>query len=372
MPSAESEQARAIKKHWVISADCHVLEPPDLWERRVAPKFRHRLPRMELDDRGRKTLVVEGQRPTRIRDFSLEGDDLERAKGGSWEAAKRHADLDRDGIDAEVVYPNRGLLMWASPDPEHQTEMCRVWNDWAIEVFPPDQKRSLPVAAIAPRNVGAAVREVERVARLGYRVVFLPVQVADQPYNLPLYEPLWAAVQDAGLPVSFHVGTGKDPRTASGNGGAILNYVWHALSTAIEPVTQLCVSGVLQRFPGLRFATVEAGIGWLAWTLWVMDEGYRKHHFWVAPKLEMLPSEYFRRQGYATFQDDPVGLETRGWIGVENLMWGDDYPHHEGTWPRSREVIDRTMGGLTDEERRQVLGLTAAKLYGFELDEGRV
>ena len=120
--------------------------------------------------------------------------------------------------------------MWASPDPEHQTEMCRVWNDWAIEVFPPSQQRSLPVAAIAPQNVETAVTEVERVARLGYRVVFLPVQVPDQPYNLPLYEPLWAAIQDAGLPISFHVGTGKDPRTASGNGGAILNYVWHALS----------------------------------------------------------------------------------------------------------------------------------------------
>ena len=365
----QSTANTAAKKYFIVSADCHVLEPPDLWERRIAPKFRHRLPKMELDDRGRKTLIVEGQRSTRIRDFSLAGDDLERAKSGSWDPAKRHKDLDRDGIDAEVVYPNRGLLMWASPDHEHQTEMCRVWNDWAIEVFPTSQKRSLPVAAIAPQNVETSVKEVERVAKLGYRAVFLPVQVPDQPYNLPLYEPLWAAIQETGMPMSFHVGTGKDPRTATGNGGAILNYVWHALATAIEPVTQMCVSGILQRFPQLKFATVEAGIGWLAWTLWVMDEGYQKHHFWVAPKLEMLPSEYFRRQGYSTFQDDPIGLETRKWIGPENLMWGDDYPHHEGTWPRSQEVIDRTMSDLSDEERHKVLGLTAARLYGFDIPE---
>ena len=229
----QSTANTAAKKYFIISADCHVLEPPDLWERRIAPKFRHRLPKMELDDRGRKTLIVEGQRSTRIRDFSLAGDDLERAKSGSWDPAKRHKDLDRDGIDAEVVYPNRGLLMWASPDHEHQTEMCRVWNDWAIEVFPTSQKRSLPVAAIAPQNVETSVKEVERVAKLGYRAVFLPVQVPDQPYNLPLYEPLWAAIQETGMPMSFHVGTGKDPRTATGNGGAILNYVWHALATAI-------------------------------------------------------------------------------------------------------------------------------------------
>ena len=81
----------------------------------------------------------------------------------------------------------------------------------------------------------------------------------------------------------------------------------------------------------------------------------------------MPPSEYFRRQGYATFQDDPVGLETRKWIGIDRLLWGDDYPHHEGTWPRSQEAIDRTMGDLTEPERRQVLGLNAAQLYGFEL-----
>src|SRR5712692_8584932 len=145
------------------------------------------------------------------------------------------------------------------------------------------------------------------------------------------------------------------------------NYVVHALSTAIEPVVQLCASGVLERFPKLRFGTVEAGIGWLAWTLWVMDEGYKKHHFWVAPKLPMLPSDYFRRQGFATFQDDPIGLQTRQWVGIENLLWGDDYPHHEGTWPRSQAVIERTMADLTEDERQKVLGLNAAKLYGFEV-----
>ncbi len=366
-PESQAATPKPQKKYFVVSADCHVLEPPDLWERRIEAKFRHRLPRMERDSKGNKVLVVEGGRPTRIRDFALEGDDLERAKAGRPDLETRLRDLDRDGIDAEVIYPNRGLLMWASPDPAHQTAMCRVWNDWALEVFGPQQHRCAPVAAIAPKDVEPAVTEVQRVAKMGYRTVFLPVQVQDQPYNLPLYDPLWAAIQDTGMPISFHVGTGRDPRTATGNGGAILNYVVHALSTAIEPVVQLCASGVLGRFPQLRFGTVEAGIGWLAWTLWVMDEGYKKHHFWVAPKLPMLPSDYFRRQGFATFQDDPIGLETRKWVGIDNLLWGDDYPHHEGTWPRSQAVIERTMADLTEDERQKVLGLNAAKLYGFEV-----
>ena len=367
MAASENTTTKPTKKYFLVSADCHVLEPPDLWERRIEAKFRHRLPRVEIDEKGYKVLIVEGGRPLRIRDFTLEGEDLQRAKGGRPDLESRMKDLDRDGIDAEVIYPNRGLLMWASPDPAMQTAMCKVWNDWAIEVFGPQKKRCAPVAAVAAKDVESAVKEIHRVAKMGYRTVFLPVQVQDQPYNLPLYDPLWAAIQETGIPISFHVGTGKDPRTATGNGGAIINYVCHALSTAIEPVVQFCASGLCERFPNLRFGTVEAGIGWLAWTLWVMDEGYKKHHFWVAPKMRMLPSDYFRRQGFATFQDDPIGIENRKWVGIENLLWGDDYPHHEGTWPRSQEVIDRTMNELTEEERRNVLGLNAAKLYGFEV-----
>ena len=161
---------------------------------------------------------LRGRKKKRIRDFTLSGEDLERAKGGTFDLVRRQQDLARDGIDAEVIYPNRGLLMWTSPDPAMQTAMCRVWNDWAIEVFNPAQKRSIPTAAIAPQDVDTAVQEVQRVAKLGYKTVFLPVTVPDQPYNLPLYDPLWAAIQETGMPMSFHVGTGKDPRTASGNG----------------------------------------------------------------------------------------------------------------------------------------------------------
>jgi predicted TIM-barrel fold metal-dependent hydrolase len=89
----------------------------------------------------------------------------------------------------------------------------------------------------------------------------------------------------------------------------------------------------------------------------------------VFPKLQMLPSEYWRRQGYSSFQDDPVGLELYRWIGADHLLWGNDYPHHEGTWPHSDEAIERTMGHLPETEKRKILGLNAAKLYGFEVPE---
>jgi predicted TIM-barrel fold metal-dependent hydrolase len=133
-------------------------------------------------------------------------------------------------------------------------------------------------------------------------------------------------------------------------------------------VANLCASGVLERFPRLRFASIEAGIGWVAWALGAMDEAYRKHHMWVRPRLPLLPSEYFRRQGYASFQEDPAGLALVAEFDLEdNFLWANDYPHHEGTWPHSAEAIERTMARLGDAQRAKILGLNAARLFGFEL-----
>jgi len=232
-----------------------------------------------------------------------------------------------------------------------------------------------PAAAIATADLEGSIAEVKRVAKLGFRALTLPCKPVwgahdvDHPnYNLPVFDPLWAVIQDANLPITFHVSTGRDPRASRGNGGAVINYVSHSLSPTIEPVANLCASGVLSRFPKLRFATIEAGIGWVAWLLDGMDEAYRKHHFWVRPKLAKLPSEYFREHGFASFQEDPAGLAVAESMNLaDNFMWGNDYPHHEGTWPHSAEAIERTMGHLSDGARAKILGLNAARLFGFEV-----
>ncbi|MCZ6807548.1 MAG: amidohydrolase family protein, partial [Deltaproteobacteria bacterium] len=189
-------------------------------------------------------------------------------------------------------------------------------------------------------------------------------------YNLPEFDPLWACIQDVDLPVTFHVSTGRDPRTSRGNGGAVINYAVHSLAPTMEPIANLCSSGVLDRFPKLCFGSVEAGIGWVPWAISALDEAYRKHHMFVRPKLEMLPSEYFRRNGFATFQEDKPGLDlAREHNLTDNFMWANDYPHHEGTWPHSAQAIERTMTALDDGERAKILGLNAARVFKFEVPE---
>ena len=367
----------APNKYFMVSADCHANEPGNLWAERIEPQYRDRLPRVITDDNGVQWRVAEGYRPDRLRLGNLEGEDHLRNQVGA-DPRQRLVDQERDGIDAEVVFPNKGLAMWATPDPVFAMAQCRVWNTWAWETFGAYVDRMSPAAALATGDLEGSIAEVQRVAKLGFRILTLPCKPifgghdVDHPnYNLPTFDPLWAAIQDADLAITFHVSTGRDPRASRGNGGAVINYVSHSLSPTIEPVANLCASGVLERFPRLRFATIEAGIGWLPWLLTAMDEAYLKHHFWVRPKLPKLPSEYFRRHGFASFGEDRPGLDLAESHGLtDNVMWANDYPHHEGTWPHSAEAIERTMGGLSDRARAKILGLNAARFFGFQVPDG--
>lgn len=367
-------------KYLMISADCHCNEPGSLWWTRIDKKFQPRLPHVEVDEKGEKWMVVEGYQKSRLRarnigDAPKGGED--RLRGDAGRAPEdRIRDHARDGIDAEILFPNKGLSIWATQDIEFANAQARVWNDWAWETFGPYNRFMSPMAAIITADVDVAIAEIERTAKMGFRGVMLPSKPvwgahdARHPnYNLPLYDPMWAVIQDLDLPITFHISTGMDPRAARKDGGAVINYVTHACTTVIEPMSCLCASGVLERFPKVRFALIECGIGWVPWALGAMDEAYRKHHLWAYPKLKQMPSDYFRQHGAASFQEDPNGLKlVESCNLVSNFMWANDYPHAEGTWPHSAEAIERQMQHLSDESRARILGLNMAKMFNFDVD----
>jgi predicted TIM-barrel fold metal-dependent hydrolase len=375
----------AKKKYFMVSVDTHLTPPFHLFGERIDAKFRDLLPRIEVRD-GARWMVQHGLRAEKLVEPVLQGEDLLRTKAGAGLSSieefspieKRVRDQDLDGVDAEVIFPNGpALLMWAGGNPEFSMAQAQVWNDWSLEFCRPYRHRCYPAAAVPTADIDAAIAEVERVAKAGARVLTLPNKpiwgpddVSNPNYNLPIYDRFWAAVVDHELPITFHVASGKDPRAARGNGGAISNYVVHALAPTLEPVVALCGSGVLERFPRLRFATIEANAGWLPWTLDMMDEAYLKHHFWVRPKLKHLPSEYFRMNGAASIGEDRSALLTAGPYRLEdNLMWANDFPHHEGSWPHSAEAIERLFGTLGEDTRAKMLGLNAARFFGFDIPD---
>jgi len=364
------------EKYVMISADCHCNEPNGLWHKRLPDKYQNRLPRIEVDASGVKWLVSEGMQRSRLLDSHLEGEDHIRNKAG-YDPLDRIKDHRRDGVDAEIIFPNKGLSMWATNDAEFGSAQCRVWNDWAWETFGPYNDFMSPMAAIMTADIDLAIAEIKRVAQVGFRGIALPCKPiwgahdARHPnYNMALFDPMWAVIQDCDLPITFHISTGRDPRAARKDGGAIINYAAHALSPTIEPISCMCASGVLERFQKLRFAAIECGIGWVPWALDAMDEAYRKHHLWAFPKLKQLPSEYFRQHGAASFQEDAAGLRlAEPFKLVENFLWANDYPHAEGSWPHSAEAIERQMQQLDDDQRAQILGLNAARMFKFDPDK---
>jgi predicted TIM-barrel fold metal-dependent hydrolase len=375
-------------KYFMISVDSHMMPNMKEYTRRLDKKWLDKMPRVEVRD-GERYLVVPGMRPERLVETSFTGDDLARSKAGGDAAAmaadgyadpvglERIADQARDGVDGEVIFPNGPvLLMWSSGDVEFVDAQCRAWNDWAWEVCGPYKDKCNPAAALATADVGIAVKEVERVAKMGYRTLILPCKPIWGPhsidhinYNLPVFDPLWAAIQDHDLAIVYHVSTGKDPRAARGNGGAVINYVVHSLSPTIEPIVSMCASGAFERFPRLRVATIEADAGWVPFVMEKMDEAYLKHNFWVRPKLKALPSEYYRSNCYASFGEDRPAMDLmEKWGLEEKLMWANDYPHHEGSWPYSAEAIERTFPPhLSDKTRAKLLGLNAAKVFRFDV-----
>lgn len=358
-----------------ISADSHVQEPPDVYGERLPKHLRHRAPHVEVHD-GKRYMIVDGKRPRQLnlaeeretaedKEREFRGDPI-----GGRDIARRLKDLERDGISAEVIYPNTSLALYNSSNPEYQLAVAKAYNDRAAELFGAHRDRFAPVATVPVEDVAEAVREVERVVRLGYRAIKIPITNARRPYNRPAYEPLWAACAAHNVVLSLHAFSnavdtypenwGEDV----GHGGALAHMAM-SMADGQNPVALLIASGALQRHPGLRFVVVKCGAGWLAWLLYVMDEQAHKKHMWIRPTLDLLPSEFFRRQGAVTFLDDPVTLRCLPFTGADVLLWDSDYPHDEGTFPHSQEVLARTFEGISPADRRKIVYDNAARMYGL-------
>jgi predicted TIM-barrel fold metal-dependent hydrolase len=352
----------------LISADSHVNEPAEMFGQRIPAALRERAPRVEEID-GVPSLLIEGMRPRKLprgRE-ALSGEALERAQAGGWDPSLRMRDQDRDGVSGEVVFPTLGLqACFSSPDPALQMALARAYNDWVAEVFGPHPQRFAAAAVVPMADIDAAIEEADRAAKLGLRSLFLPIQMPAKPYNHPDYDRFWAVAEGLGLPLTFHSGTGHEPRIERGPGGAVINYILGSQADGAHLICYLTMSGVLERFPTLQVVTVETGSAWLAWVVTTMDEIYEKHQMWATPKLALKPSEYVKRQAHVTFQNDPVGVANRRFTGVESLVWGSDYPHPEGTWPCSRESLAQQLAGVPADERAAMVGGTAARLFGFD------
>jgi predicted TIM-barrel fold metal-dependent hydrolase len=373
----------------LLDADSHVSEPLNLWKERLPEKYRDKAPRMMTEYEGQPGAwwhIEEDRHPHNVilgfganktleelqqllKSFSYAG-----AHRGGWDPTQRVKDMDQDGVAGDVLYTTLGFRMFWIKEAGFQRACFQVYNDWLAEFCSYSPKRLKGLGLISLYNPREAAQDLEECAKKGLAGALIWASPPEElPFHLEVYDPFWAAAQELGLPLSLHEFAGfhwvdwdstAKKRTVA---GAINS---HEVETTFAT---LILSGVLERFPRLKVISAELNCGWLAYFLRRMDErfafrGTRLHGNPFATKLTLKPSEYFRRQLFATFIDDTFGLSHRDEIGVENLLWSSDFPHSATFWPHSREKIAQDFRGISEEHKRKILYENAAKLYGFELD----
>ena len=364
--------------HAYISADSHVVEPADLWLTRMDKRFRDRAPHTVSQPEG-DFFCSDGLPPAAIAGFfgAMVNDKMTGSgevssplrrnaeiRPGAWDPMARLTDQDLDNVCAEVLYPGTAIFLVALPDTEYQRECFRVYNDWISEFCRAVPQRLIGTALLPFGGpIDWTIAEAERVAKLGIHTVIVP---HDIPYHDRQYQPLWAALQDLDMLVAMHPGgTSKPPFEQFGSTPALAWVTQNKQGTMLQGLSGLLASAVPQNYPKLRFVIVEGGIGWMAATLRFMDHWWEDNHRWLQPHLDEKPSAYFHRQFWATFEDDRAGLLTRHLLNVDHLMWGSDYPHTEGTFPRSQQQIAQDFSDLPAVEVRKIVVENAAKLYGL-------
>ena len=372
----------------IFSSDGHVFEPADLWTERCEPRFRDSAPRIvRMPDGGDywfsntemlvPAVTAGGELGYRFTDEGRQKLSLvatvESGRPGGWDPDEHIKDMDIDGITAEVIYPTAGQNAYRIQDAALMDDVCRAYNDWLTEFCLTHPKRLKGMGMLNLDDVSVGVRELERCAKLGLVGALITVYPPENKgYHLPQYEPLWATAEDLGLVLGMHLVSNRthnykylietDPSFATN----VDHWVRRSLG-------QMLFSGVFQRYPKLRVGAVEMEAAWAIHFLQAMDYTYLQRPDrpdWYDNTEDMLPSDYFRRNVFVSFQEDPAAVRERHFIGDNTLCWGSDYPHQESTWPKSREILDEMLEheGCTEDEKAAIAGENLARVYNVDLN----
>src|SRR5713101_6724222 len=367
----------------ILSSDSHVFEPPDLWTTRIDAAFRDRAPRMQRID-GADQLVVEADQViSGIGLISNAGARFEAPEAipgqgrfedvprGGYDPDQHLKDMELDGVAGEVLYPSQGLFYFRVTDTPLMSAIFRAYNDWLADFCSTDRARLKGIAMINLDDVGEGIKELERAARRG----FAGAMITEYPleyrrYDQPEYEPFWAAAQDLDMPLSLHTATRRQGKIR----GVGEKTIYDASSRATKvfyPATSMCdmiFSGVFERYPTLKLVIVEFELAWVPHLLSTMDYTYRERHEEAVYRFKdgMRPSDFFHRNVLLSFQEDDIGIRLRDVIGVDNMMWGSDYPHSESTFPQSRKILEEILAGVPEDEQAKIVGANTARLYHFD------
>ena len=367
----------------IIDADGHILEPRSVWEEYTESAYRDRVIQIVRDIDGIDKMKINGEirgdRNMAIAAACTPGglSDPHRARTMSWDEITpggydphvRVKDMDLEGIEVAFFYPSLWLIYGDLDDPQLAAAACRAYNNWIADFCKPYSNRFFGVAPLPLQDVDEAVKEMRRVVKeLGMRAVFVrPNPFNGRRLNDPAYDVFWREAQELHIPVAVHGSFGtkmptlgqeryKDPFFFH-----MVCHPWEMQGACLDIVC----GGVLSKFPTLKVAFLEAGLGWIGHWLDRMDGHFEKMGHYV-PWLTRKPSDMFREQCFISMDPDEHSLGVVTAMGLENcVIWGSDYPHFDCTFPGVVEEVKEACAALPEQAQKKIIGENTRRLYNL-------
>ncbi len=382
----------------IISADAHILEPPHIWETWLPEKYQDRAPQLVKDEEGGDAWLFAGAAgPDPIGltatpgmpwdQFRWKGVTYEEARAGCYDGAARLADMDLDGVDAEVLFPPQRTIghFLGSDDDDFVLAGVQAYNDFLFDEFcAPDPSRLIGMAQIPSLGIDTAVDTLRKAKARGFKGVVVSCWPSGGDSISEDDDPFWAAAVDEGLPVTIHItlvsraarqraraeakkGGGRSLYGGKGTAGAkAVAGLGSVFSTVPNTIGLLLFTGVFDRFPDLHISMIETGVGWIPHFLEQSDDRFWRNRSWGDIPISEPPSTYWFNNMSATFIRDDNGVANRDAVGIDNMMWSTDYPHHGNDWPYSRRTINESMGGISSSDRHKIVAGNAARIFKLE------
>ena len=368
----------------MVSVDDHVVEPPHLFEGRLPAKYVDLAPKFVTNDDGTNAWLYEGNilpnvalnavagRPRE--EYGLEPTSFEQLRPGCYDIDERVKDMDANGVVGSLCFPSFpqfcGQLFARTKDKELALAMLQAYNDWHIDEWCgayPGRFIPLSIPAIWDPEIMAA--EVRRVAAKGCHAVTFsenPSKLGWPSVHSDHWDPFWKACSDVGTVVCMHIGSSSEIVIPSPDSPFDVLITLSPMNI-VQCAADLLFSPVLRKFPDLRLALSEGGIGWIPYFLERVDYVYSHHKAWTGQDFgDMLPSQVFSERIITCFIDDAFGVESRAKMNVNNICWECDYPHSDSTWPQAPEMAMKYLDGVSDADVNKITHENAIRLFQYD------
>ncbi|MAE94237.1 MAG: amidohydrolase [Deltaproteobacteria bacterium] len=368
----------------LVSVDDHVVEPPTLFDQHLADPYKARAPRVVHKTDGTDVWLFEGRQLPNIglnavvgrppEEYGMEPTSYEQLRPGCWNVDERVRDMNANGVLGQMCFPSfpqfAGQLFATCEDKELALALLRAYNDWHIDEWCGSYPgRFIPLSLPAIWDPKLMADEVRRVARKGCHTVSFsqdPQGLGHPSIHDEHWNPVWQACADEGTIVTVHIGSGSGMFFTSPDAPVDVMITNTPMSIA-NFASDLLWSPILRRYPTLKFALAEGGIGWIPYLLERADYVYKHHHRWTHQDFgDKLPSDLFREHIVTCFIDDEFGIRNRHAVGIDGITWECDYPHSDTTWPRAPETLARCFEEVPDEEVRKITHENAMRHFRYD------